>query len=140
LLAVHIASEWSPYGCAITRFLTQEWPGSLEVADNEGWLPLHYAAAERGTLGAMTKHSKGWLKNRIKSWYGLAFLVEQNPASVRAKDIRGNLPLHYALAGRDPAAEASQLPREDWSRQNCQLLVEAWPESVQVVDADGLLP
>jgi ankyrin repeat protein len=60
--------------------------------------------------------------------------------SVRAKDDRGNLPLHYAVAGRNRAAEASKLPREDWSRQNCQILVEAWPESVQVVDADGLLP
>jgi Ankyrin repeats (3 copies) len=50
---VHTASEWSAYGSALTRFLARERTESLEVADKDGWLPLHYVAAERGTLGAM---------------------------------------------------------------------------------------
>jgi hypothetical protein len=122
-LPVHIPSEWSPYGSTLTCFLAQEWTQSLEVADKDGWLPLHYAAADGRTLGAMKLLSKGWLKNWVKSSSGLKFLVELNPMSVGVKDDHGNSPL-----------------REDWSRENCQIVVDVWPESVQVVGTDGLLP
>ena len=94
----------------IIQLLIEAAPDSVRSIDNEGWLPLHWLCVND--------------KVGIHIW---GFLIQKHPAAVRHADNRGRLPIHIAAAwGRSP--------------EFCRVLIEAYPGSEKVTNANGALP
>jgi ankyrin repeat protein len=145
--AFHLASRRSG-GPDLVRFLWQEWPESVRVADASGRLALHHAASADADLRT------------------IEFLVERNPGSVQERDDKGRIPLHYAvqrkkslrileyLVGRRPESirEVDSDGRtvlhlaftECWSYSPTvpliEYLIRRLPEAIRQTDRNGNLP
>jgi hypothetical protein len=118
----------------IVRALVEAWPDSVVATrDADGLNALHLAlAAQRRPSLELT-----------------TLLVGHCPPSVRTPFPDGTCPLHFVLAThQDPPPSPSSIPsgRRRRRRRRCPvrgivgLLVEHWPESLQLRHADGCPP
>ena len=100
---------------ATTKYLYQLYPDSINVADNNGWHPIHYVI-----LGI--KHRKNNPEAAIKM---VQFLLDCNPDVVLQKR-QDKLPLHwvckYATNGNTPKLNAYL--------KILQILYDAYPEAI----------
>jgi ankyrin repeat protein len=99
---------------ATAKFLYELYPESINVADNDGYYPIHYAITG--------------LKNRSNPKDGIAivkFLLDCNPDALSST---GEPPLHFACSTSDVTLNI------------VQLLIDALPDSLRHVDDTGHLP
>jgi hypothetical protein len=88
----------------VVRYLVQEYPESLQVTNNGGWLPLHFAF-ERGMLAPLDvvqylvqKYPDLHIHQACSNMAALdivRYLVQEYPESLKVTDNDGDLPLHY---------------------------------------------
>jgi len=105
---------------AVLRLVAKMFPDDLTQIDDNGWLPLHVAAAG-------PYHSRGF--DEIDTPTGVEILVKKYPAAARMIDVNGKLPLHLAL-------EAGKT----W-RLGIRALVSSAPLTLRVVNGqNGLYP
>ncbi|CAB9527080.1 Ankyrin Repeat [Seminavis robusta] len=141
-LALHIA-VLKGASFAVVRYLCEAMPQTLGMADQEGNLPLHYAAmysSDEIIQLLLKSHADGcnqanrsdrlplhllcarcWDRNAISMETVQAVLMEY-PEALKCADRRGRLPLHVACSSQDPRADM------------IQLLVPAYPEALLARD------
>jgi ankyrin repeat protein len=105
-----------PVRIETVEFLVEEWPNALELPTiNQRELPIHRVVANRNLSVEVAR-----------------LFLDRNPASIRARDAYGNVPLYSALRSGNPSPEL------------VQLLVQTWPGSVQdragASENSGVLP
>lgn len=126
------------------QFLASAWPPALQESNMHGCLVLHAAAATNAPVAMIElllrlwwdavqhKNNEGKLPLHLAaegtSRENVQRLVEAWRDSVKDQDMVGDLPVHAALRSNDV-----HLPTVTY-------LVEQHPESLQVRNADGLLP
>jgi len=99
----------------ILAFLIRRYPGSVQVQDETGYLPIHFAVERRSTEFCKV-------------------LVDINPESVRVTtttttySYAGSLPIHLAVQGGIECVET------------VQLLIDRDPESLRIHDNNGNTP
>jgi ankyrin repeat protein len=151
LLPLHVAAEHATPD--IVQFLARAEPRALWMADQIGWLPLHYAAARpsgstrREVLQLMATECPPALLERTHDGFlplhvavscrssleAIQFLADAEPRALQKRsDPGGYLPLHVAVA----ATTATPYVDEDVVRY----LVHRWPHALDVGDARGLRP
>lgn len=124
------------------RLLVDAEPSLMQILDSRGWSPLHSACTNESTMNprivkAMLQLDPGLaakedevmgllpimflcsnnLMDDAASVEVLKLLLEAYPASAKCRTGRGQIPLHVAVQRR--------------SQKFCELLVEAFPESVK---------
>jgi hypothetical protein len=116
-------------------------PGAAAIPDEQGMLPLHWAALGGETFTcqllldgapntATTVDLLGKLPLHMAAGYGHAdtcqLLLNAAPDTVRTACVDGMLPVHWAAYRGDTAT--------------CQLLLNAAPDTVRTASVDGMLP
>ena len=94
----------------IVQLLHNTWPGALRLRDDIGWLPIHYLC-----------YNKDLDENA--SLDILRFMLEIDPNLPREVDESGWLPIHNAV--------------EYKSTIFCKILIDAYPESLRMVELIG---
>ena len=111
-LPIHHACEWrSPGFC---RVLINTAPDSVRSVDNYGYTPLHRLCMNKQVDDAVAMQI-------------LNLLIDNHPAAARHASNHGILPIHVASSGEK-------------SREFCQVLIVAAPDSVRSVDRSGRTP
>ena len=94
--------------------LHNTWPGALQLRDDDGWLPLHILCCNDDL-------------DDTNSLDILRFMLEIDPNLSREIDgADGRLPVQMAVQFK--------------STRFCKILIDVYPESLRVVDNDGLSP
>lgn len=146
-LPLHMA-VWKGASVETVKYLCEAMPESLKVSDQEGNLPLHYAAmysadaivsllvelhpeacraanqSERLPLHLLV--ARCWSKDAITK-DTIQNVVELHPEACRLADRRGRLPLHICCSS-DARADV------------LQLLVSQYPEALLATDTSKLIP
>jgi ankyrin repeat protein len=148
-LPIHDACQWrSGEFCQV---LIDEAPDSVSIVDSEGCTPLHYLCKNRVRSGELCQilintapdsvrivDSKGWaplhhlcvsVSNHVdddETMQVLNLLIDKYQEAAGHADNEGSLPIHLA----------SQLR----SGEFCQILINAAPDSVSIVDSEGCMP
>jgi hypothetical protein len=125
-------------------------PGVVLRVDAEGRLPIHYSVMPSTTCDDVAL--KSTRKDQIEatdylSW--VKFLLEEAPATSTKADNTLRLPLHYALDGSFTGAdawgrirtddEAPEMKTPSWQQEVIELLVSAFPDSVERKDPQTCL-
>ncbi len=95
----------------VIQLLIDAAPDSLRSVNSQGEMPLHVLCATKSI-------------NETEAVEIMKLLIERNPDAVRHG--RHCLPIHIAARSKSP--------------EFCRLLIEAYPESVQMTGARGYLP
>jgi ankyrin repeat protein len=143
-LPIHCASRVGPL--ELVEFLDEYWPESLESVNEDGCTPLHLASmsqppevlrylADRRPealalptfAGLVPLHFAARFQSSLPS---VQFLVERRPDALMTKATGsfGDLPLHAAVARRDPPLEI------------VEYLADESPASLKVRDERGEIP
>lgn len=149
--------EFTPYG--ITKFnkllrkknnyqvvkqYAIKYPEVLQIPDNEGWLPLHFACWYCQSLdiiqmllrlhpkAAEKQNTNGWLPLHLATFYNLPFdiiclLLEAYPKAAEISQKDGYLPLHLACYNQS-------------SIGTTKLLLAAYPKATETKNIHGDLP
>lgn len=147
-LALHLA-VLKGASFAVVRYLCEALPQSMSLKDQEGNLPLHYAAmysndaivallakahpeacAQTNQSDRLPLHllcARCWDKDAI-SVETIRMVLEQHPQGLQAVDRSGRLPLHVCCS--------SQSPRGDVLK----ILMEGYPEGLLVTDKSKATP
>jgi ankyrin repeat protein len=125
-------------------FLAVTWPRGLQIRDNDGWLPLHFAAtredangpevvrilARTWVPGLEVADDDGFLPLHIATQHGVLRVVqglaEASPQGVRARTNDGSLPFHIACVTDAPDV--------------VEYLANQWNQAVQERVHNGCLP
>jgi ankyrin repeat protein len=111
-LPLHLI-QGSPDEMNVVGFLWNEWPMAVHNVNDEGWLPMHIAAA-------------------YMSMEAVEFFADRYDAALQKRTRRGSLPLHVAAANR---ATNGLNPTEV-----IQFLAVRWPPALEARDGLGGLP
>lgn len=111
------------------EFLVERFPESLAVQDDDGHLPLHRAAFCCDQYGVEI----------------VQYLVVRSPQSARVKAKDGSLPLHLAIQPVAWDKGDVWLPvygygKNGSEQEEIDCLIQAWPESLQEKNSNGLTP
>jgi hypothetical protein len=149
-LPLHLAADPADPSVDVARFLLERRPTSAREADTRGYLPLHVAVDREDPSVELVEHLVGNYPPALRaldlqrstplhlavaqtepSSATVRLLVEQSPDSLRILGAIGSLPVHATVAVPGGVCRPSLL-------EVVRLLVEPWPESVQVTDARGV--
>jgi ankyrin repeat protein len=129
----------------VIGFVAQSWPKSLLIGDTDQRTPLHLAVIQGCPLES------------------IQVLIEVEPKALCAADVDGNLPVHLAASCRVPPEifetlinankntlrirnQEGNLPLHlafcgfYTSEEAVELLLDGYPDSIEMVDKDGELP
>jgi len=121
----------------IIQFLFRQWPESIKLP-LKNMVAIHWARQDRVSLPVMQFLTEEWPES-VPMNYSHGILGEQIEKLIEL------LAAHYPEALRilDPSTNSTPLHlacQEQASLAVLQLLVKAWPESVEIRDATGFLP
>ena len=100
----------------IVRLLLEYFPAAVDIADEKGWLPIHYAC-----------------DNKNVSIGIIQLLIDAAPDSVRSVNYAGLLPIHK-LCGNNTELDGTEAIRI------LSILLEKYPGSERIADVVGKLP
>ena len=97
----------------MVQILYHTLPGALRLRDNDGCLSIHWLCLNKNL-------------DETTSLDILQFMLHNDPTLLREVDESGYLPIHFAVDNK--------------STSFCNILIDAYPESLRIESDDGWLP
>lgn len=130
-------------------------PEALLMTDDFGRLPIHCAILSQSVhleevssvYKTLDSNSSRDISIVVREINIVQILLKSNPSTATVGDLKGNLPLHYAVAigkdyfeRNDVIFQKSDKYRKPSAADTVKLLIETNPHSVTVHNAEGNLP
>ena len=130
-------------------------PEALLMTDDFGRLPIHCAILSQSihleevsdVFNTLDANSSRNLSIVVREINIVQILLKSNPSTATVGDLKGNLPLHYAVAigkdyfeSNDVIFQKSDKYIKPSAAETVKLLIETNPHSVAVHNAEGNLP